>query len=87
MNERERNMRDMAEVLGLCYEISTNSEADCFFTYSPHVNSFDVQVFEFGWAVGAKGEYYAFTEEVTQDNLLAVMEKLYALRAKMGGGL
>ena len=30
MNEREESMRLMAEVLGLCYEISVNSEADCF---------------------------------------------------------
>ena len=56
MNEREEIMRLMAEVLGLCYEISVNSEADCFFNYSPHVDSFDVYVYEFGWAVGAKGE-------------------------------
>lgn len=87
MNEKNRIQRKMAEVLGLCYEISVNSKADCFFTYSPHVNSFDVQVFEFGWAIGAKGEYYAFAEELTQDNLLEVLDKLYALRAKMGGGL
>ena len=87
MNEREENMRLMAEVLGLCYEISTHSEADCFFAYSPHVDSFDVYVYEFGWAVGAKGEYYARQEYVTSDNLLSALDKLYALRAKMGGGL
>ena len=87
MNEREESMRLMAEVLGLCYEISVNSEADCFFNYSPHVDSFDVYVYEFGWAVGAKGEYYARQEYVTSDNLLEVLDKLYALRAKMGGGL
>ena len=87
MNEREENMRLMAEVLGLCYEISTHSEADCFFAYSPHVDSFDVYVYEFGWAVGAKGEYYARQEDVTSDNLLSALDKLYALRAKMGGGL
>lgn len=87
MNEREESMRLMAEVLGLCYEISVNSEADCFFNYSPHVDSFDVYVYEFGWAVGAKGEYYARQEDVTSDNLLSALDKLYALRAKMGGGL
>ena len=87
MNEREESMRLMAEVLGLCYEISGNSEADCFFAYSPHVDSFDVYVYEFGWAVGAKGEYYARQEYVTSDNLLSALDKLYALRAKMGGGL
>lgn len=87
MNERESNMRYMAEVLGLCYEISVNSEADCFFTYSPHVDCFDVQVYESGWATDAQGEYYAFCTEITQDNLLEVLDKLYALRAKMGGGL
>ena len=87
MNEREESMRLMAEVLGLCYEISVNSEADCFFNYSPHVDSFDVYVYEFGWAVGAKGEYYARQEYVTSDNLLSALDKLYALRAKMGGGL
>ena len=87
MNEREENMRLMAEVLGLCYEISTHSEADCFFAYSPHVDCFDVYVYEFGWAVGANGEYYAFCADVNRDNLLDVLDELYALRAKMGGGL
>ena len=87
MNEREESMRLMAEVLGLCYEISVNSEADCFFNYSPHVDYFDVYVYEFGWAVGAKGEYYARQEDVTSDNLLSALDKLYAIRAKMGGGL
>lgn len=87
MNEREEIMRLMAEVLGLCYEISVNSEADCFFAYSPHVDSFDVYVYEFGWAVGANGEYYAFSAYANRDNLLEVLDKLYALRAKMGGGL
>ena len=87
MNEREEIMRLMAEVLGLCYEISVNSEADCFFNYSPHVDSFDVYVYEFGWAEGAKGEYYAFCADVNRDNLLEVLDKLYALKHKMGGGL
>ena len=87
MNEREEIMRLMAEAFGLCYEISTHSEADCFFNYSPHVNGFCVQVFEFGWAECAKGEYYAFCADVNRDNLLEVLDKLYALKHKMGGGL
>ena len=87
MNEREENMRLMAEVLGLCYEISGNSEADCFFKYSPHVNGLCVYVFEAGWAEGVKGEYYAFYADVNRDNLLEVLGKLYALKHKMGGGL
>ena len=87
MNEREENMRLMAEVLGLCYEISVNSEADCFFKYSPHVDIFDVKVFEFGWEEGTKGEDYAFCADVNRDNLLEVLDKLYALKHKMGGGL
>ena len=87
MNEREEIMRLMAEVLGLCYEISVNSEADCFFNYSPHVNSLCVQVFEFGWAEDYNGEYYAFCADVNRDTLLEVLDKLYALKHKMGGGL
>ena len=87
MNEREESMRLMAEVLGLCYEISVNSEADCFFKYSPNVNVLYVQVFEFGWAAGVKGEYYAFSADVNRDNLLEVLDKLYVLKHKMGGGL
>jgi hypothetical protein len=85
MSEKERIERMMAEVLGLCYEISTNSEADCFFSYSPHVNSFDVHVFEFGWAIGAKGEWYAMSKEATEDNLIQVADMLHILRVKMGG--
>ena len=87
MNERKDRMRLMAEVLGLCYEISTHSEADCFLKYSPHVNGLCVQVFEFGWAEGAKGEYYAFSADVNRDNLREVLYKLYSLKHKMGGGL
>lgn len=87
MNEREEIMRLMAEVFGLCYEISTHSEADCFFEYRPHVDSFYVKVFEFGWAGCAKGEYYAFCADANRDNLLEVLDKLYALKHKMGGGL
>ena len=87
MNEREDIIRLMAEVLDLCYEISVNSEADCFFNYSPHVNRLYVPVFEFGWAEGAKGEYYAFFADVNRDNLLEVRYKLYALKHNMGGGL
>lgn len=87
MNEKNRIERKMAEVLGLCYEISVNSEADCFFTYSPHVNDFDVQVFEFGWAIGAKGEYYAFSEELTNDNLNNVAIRLALLRDELTGRL
>ena len=85
MNEREEIMRLMAEALDLCYEISTHSEADCFLNYSPHVNGLFVQVFEFGWAEGANGEYYAFCADVNRDNLLEVLDKLYALKHKMGG--
>lgn len=87
MNEREEIMRLMAEVLGMCYEISVNSDADCFFKYSPHVDSFDVKIYEFGWSKGAKGEHYAFCADVNRDNLLEVLDKLYALKHKMGGGL
>ena len=87
MNERKESMRLMAEVLGLCYEISVNSEADCFFKYSPHVNGLYVQVFEFGWEEGVKGEYYAFYADVNRDTLLEVLDKLYALKHKMGGSL
>ena len=87
MNEREESMRLMAEAFCLCYEISTNSEADCFFKYSPHVNGLCVYVFEAGWAEGVKGEYYAFYADVNRDNLLEVLDRLYALKHKMGGGL
>ena len=44
-------------------------------------------MFEFGWVEGVKGEYYAFCADVNRDNLLEVLDKLYALKHKMGGGL
>ena len=88
MTPNERIQYHLAEVAGLCYEISANSEADCFFNYSPHVNYFDVHVYESGWAKKdeCECEVYASCTEVTQDNLMDVLDKLYALRAKMGGG-
>lgn len=86
MTPNERIQYHLAEVAGLCYEISINSEADCFFNYSPHVNTFDVHVYETGWKAGESAEYYSFNEDVSDDNLIDVLDKLYALRAKMGGG-
>ena len=87
MNEREMIIRRLGEVLDLCHEISTYSKADCFFTYSPHVDSFDVHVYEFGWAECAKGEWYAMSEHITHENLDRAVVMLLALRAKLGGGL
>ena len=87
MNERENIARLMGEVLDLCHEISTYSKADCFFNYSPHVDCFDVQVFEFGWAEGAKGEWYVFSEKITRENLFLATKKLLDLRVKLGGDL
>ena len=86
MTPKERIQYHLAEVAGLCYEISANSEADCFFNYSAHVDTFDVHVYESGWQAGSEAEYYSFNKEATEDNLLDALDKLYALRAKMGGG-
>ena len=69
----------LLKTVALCYDISIHTEADCFFSYSPHVNRFDVQFFEFGWAQGAKGEYLAFSEEITPETLHAVNKKLVAI--------
>lgn len=85
MNEKNRIERKMAEVLGLCYEISVNSEADCFFTYSPHVNGFDVVFHERGWKEDRDGEWLAMCKELTCDNLIAVLDKLYELKVDLGG--
>ena len=73
----------LMKTLDLCYEISIYTKADCFFSYSPHVNSFDVQFFEFGWAVGAKGEYLAFSEEITPETLHAVNTKLVEILERL----
>ena len=76
----------LCEVLSKCYEISTNTEADVFFDYSPHVNSFSVFVYRNGWTPETAGdmEYLALSIKATKGNLISTMAKLLDLECELG---
>ena len=73
----------LLRTLDLCIEISSCTKADCFFSYSPHVGTFDVQFFEFGWPIGAKGEYLAFNKDLAPETIHAVNTKLVEILERL----
>lgn len=63
-------------VLAMCMEISNNTKADCFFDYSPHVNSYAVHLYRNGWAEGAEPEWLDLQSDIIEDNIMATLTKL-----------
>lgn len=70
----------LQKVLGLCVEISTTTKADVFFEYLPHVNSFNVRVWEFGWDVTGTPSHVIDFADVCESELLKAIEKLEDVR-------
>lgn len=68
-------------VLALCMEISNNTKADAFFSYSPHVNCYSVHIHRTGWAEGAELEWVAMNEEINEENLLNTIAELRLIEA------
>lgn len=75
----------LCEVLSKCYEISTNTKADVFFDYAPHVKAFSVFVYRDGWTekTACDMEYFAMSLRVTKGNLITTMAKLYDLEYEL----
>ena len=75
----------LCEILSKCYEISTNTKADVFFDYAPHVNTFSVFVYRDGWTEETNGdmEYFAMSLRATRGNLITILAKLYDLEDEL----
>ena len=72
-------------VLALCMEISDNTKADAFFEYSPHVNSYCVHLYRDGWAMGAEPEWLDLQSDITEDNIMATLNKLAKIYCELEG--
>lgn len=74
-------MYDMiCKVFGLCYKISTESEADVFFEYMPHCSSYSVDVYPHGWK--PRSRKYSLTssvEALTEESLKNTFIQLKAI--------
>lgn len=68
-------------VLDWCMGISNSTKADCFFSYSPHVNCYSVHIHRTGWAEGAELEWVAMNEEINEENLLKTIAELRLIEA------
>lgn len=72
-------------VLALCMEISNNTKADAFFSYSPHVNTYMVYVFRDGWKEGAMPEFLDMSRDITVRDVNATLDKLAAIYCELEG--
>lgn len=70
-------------VLTLCMTISNTTKADCFFSYSPHVNTYMVYVHRDGWKEGAEPEWLDMSSDITEDNIMATMNKLASIYCEL----
>lgn len=75
----------LCALVSKCYQISTTTDADVFFEYFPHVNTFTVYVCPDGWTPENAGhmEYLAQSLQVTKANLLSTIAKLFELESKL----
>ena len=72
-------------VLTLCMEISDNTKADAFFSYAPHVNTYSVNINREGWTEGAETEWLDMSSDITEDNIMATLNKLAAIYCELEG--
>ena len=73
----------LQRVLDLCMEISTTTKADCFFSYSPHVNSYMVYIHRDGWTEGAEIEWLDMNSDITAVNLQRTINELRKLHEEV----
>lgn len=72
--------KKFAEVVELCYEISTTTKCDVFFSYSPHCDAYCVSYFLRGWRFsGSERIQVDQVSTITLENLgqtLTILRKL-----------
>lgn len=65
----------LSKVVKKCYEISTNSKTDVFFSYTPHTNTYDVAWVLNGW-IGQNDEYTYLNKTLKElDKLWELIEE------------
>ena len=52
----------LTNILGHCYEISTQTNADAFFEYAPHTSEITIRIYPDGWSAEADCEYIRYRE-------------------------
>ena len=68
-------------VLDWCMGISNTTKADCFFDYSPHVNTYSVHIYRNGYVEGAGMEWVAMSEDINEENLMKTIAELRLIEA------
>lgn len=71
-------------VLSLCCKISNGSNADVFFDYAPHCDSYNVYWYRDGWSYGKEMVWLEQTTEITEANLWATVDKLRVIATELG---
>ena len=74
MNQKVLDL--IASVFKKCYFISNNSECDVFFSYSPHVNFYEVCYHLDGWKQNESGVHINMSTDVNVKNLTETLQEL-----------
>lgn len=76
----------LCEVLSMCFRISRDCDADVFFEYYPHCNSYSVYYYPDGWTLETAGDmvHMESVTKITCKNLKNTLAKLNALATEWG---
>jgi len=71
----------LTNILGKCYEISTQTKVDVFFDYAPHTSEIMIRIYPNGWSAEADCEYirHKGTNSIYFDNEDGTERLEYAL--------
>lgn len=61
MTDYEKYAEDLLKrIVAYCYAISTQTNADAFFDYSPHIKAITIRIYPDGWSDEADPEYILY---------------------------
>ncbi|MCI9247465.1 MAG: hypothetical protein HFJ30_10300 [Clostridia bacterium] len=66
----------LLQILDKCYEISTTTKADVFFSYSPHCNFYDVYYCQNGWNKDGEAMFINSSTKINIENLKDTIKEL-----------
>lgn len=79
----------LCEILSICYEITQQTVAHCFFSYDAHIDSYTVRYYEAGWSSGmsleeCKKVYVSCCSKITEEDLSITKQKLLDIAKERG---
>ena len=71
------------QAVGMAYELSTETKADVFINYHPHVNYLGFSIYKNGWNSDAEPDIQEITMHISLKNLDKTIKVLQEVRKEL----